>query len=69
MRKFPNRVIERAYHSAQGKVFHKKTTDATYIDQDGDTDYNHVALNWLEDHGILERELNRSWVFEYRIAK
>ena len=69
MRKFPNRVIERAYHAAQGKVFRKKTEDATYIDQDGNTDYNHVALNWLEDQGVLERELNENWVFEYRIVK
>jgi hypothetical protein len=70
MNKFPNKMIREAYESAKGKVFNKHAHDLSYTDQDGNKDYNHVALNWLEDQGILDRDLNRDrWVFEYRIVK
>jgi hypothetical protein len=70
MKKFPNKTIRAAYESAKGKVFNKHIYDLTYIDQDDNTDYNHVALNWLEDNGVLGVELNRTrWVFEYRLVK
>jgi hypothetical protein len=70
MNKFPNKMIREAYESAKGKVFNKHTHDLSYTDQDGNKDYNHVAINWLEDQGILDRDLNRDrWVFEYRIVK
>ena len=63
-------MIHEAYESAKGQVFRKRSQDRSYIDQQCNTDYNHVALNWLEDQGILGRELNRDcWVFEYRIVK
>lgn len=70
MKTFPNKVIAKTYENAKGKIFHKRTNDLTYIDQDGSMDYNHVALNWLEDQGILGRNLsNEKWVFEYKIVK
>ena len=70
MNKFPNKMIRAAYDAAKGKVFNKHTHDLTYIDQDGNTDYNHMAMNWLEDNGILGVELNMSrLVFEYRLVK
>ena len=70
MKTFPNKVISKAYEEAKGKVFRKHSTDLTYIDQNGNKDYNHVAMNWLEDNGILVSTLNRTaWVFEYKIAK
>jgi hypothetical protein len=70
MKKFPNKMIREAYESAKGKVFNKHSHDLTYIDQDGNTDYNHVALNWLEDNGVLGVELNRTRrVFEHRLVE
>ena len=70
MNKFPNKMIRAAYESAKGKMFNKHSQDLTYIDQDDNTDYNHDALNWLEDNGILGMELNRTaWVFEYQLVK
>ena len=70
MKKFPNKKIAKAYESAKGKVFTKNSQDFTYIDQNGCTEYDHVAMNWLEDNGILGVSLNKErWVFEYRIVK
>jgi hypothetical protein len=70
MQKFPNKMISQAYESAKGKVFTKSSQYHTYKDQDGNTDYNHVALNWLEDNGILGREFDRRQiVFKYRLVK
>jgi hypothetical protein len=70
MNKFPNKTIRAAYEAAKGKVFTKRSDDLTYKDQDGNNDYNHVAMNWLEDNGILGMELNRTaWVFEYQLVK
>lgn len=68
--RFPNKMIQAAYDSAKNRVFHKLSTDGSYVDELGSKDYNHVALQWLEDRGILERKLNQGpWVFEYRIVK
>ena len=70
MKKFPNKMIREAYESAKGKVFNKHSQDLTYIDQDGNTNYNHIAMNWLEDNALLGVELNKSClVFEYRLIK
>lgn len=68
--KWPNKVIADAYKSAKGKVFNKHTHDGTYIDQYDNEDYDHHALQWLEDRGVIECNLNRErWVFEYKIAE
>lgn len=70
MKKFPNKKIATAYESARGKVFTKNSSDLTYKDQTGSTDYDHIALNWLEDNGVLDSKLHHSkWVFEYRLVK
>lgn len=70
MNKFPNKMIRAAYEAAKGKVFTKRSDDLTYVDQDGNTNYNHVAMNWLEDNGILDRKLKQGpYVFEYRLIK
>jgi hypothetical protein len=70
MKNFPNKMIAMAYESAKGKVFRKYTANLTYIDQNNNKDYDHIALNWLEDKNILQKQLNReSWVYEYRIVK
>lgn len=70
MKKFPNKMIAETYEKAIGKIFNKHTHDHTYIDQDGCEDYNHHALEWLENNGILGVKLNKErWVFEYEIVK
>lgn len=70
MKKFPNKVISAAYERALGKVFTQSTGDGSFRDQNGSKDYNHHAMQWLYDRGIIQRELNRErFVFEYRVVK
>ena len=70
MKNFPNKMIAAAYESAKGKVFHKKTKSGVYTDQYGSSKYNHTALQWLEDHGILEAKYSPLLMpTEYRIVK
>lgn len=70
MKKFPNKMIAEAYESAKGKVFTQLTSDMSFRDEKGCGDYNHHALQWLYDRGIMQRTLNwKKFVFEYRIVK
>lgn len=70
MKKFPNKMIREAYESAKGRVFTQSSADLSYRDESGSKDYNHHALQWLYDQGIMQRTLNRErYVFEYRIMK
>lgn len=70
MRKFPNKVIAEAYEAAKGKVFTKRSDTGEYFDSYQSNAYNHVAMQWLEDRGIIARSLNRKrYVFEYRVVK
>lgn len=70
MKKFPNKMIASTYEVAKGKVFHKKSKGGEYTDQYGSSEYNHTALQWLEDHGILKAEYHPLLMpTEYRIVK
>lgn len=70
MKNFPNKVIRKAYESALGKVFTQNSGDGSFKDQDGNKDYDHHALQWLYDRGIIQRELNyERFVFEYKVVK
>lgn len=70
MKKFPNKMIREAYESALGKVFTQSTADLSFTDQHGNKNYNHHALQWLYDQGIIQRELNYDrFVFEYKVVK
>ena len=70
MSRFPNKMIEQAYKSAKGKVFTQRTTDQTFFDENGSDQYDHQALQWLFDRGVIQRNLNLDkLVFEYRVAK
>lgn len=55
MKKFPNKMIEAAYHAAKGHEFMLSTHNQRFTDENGSTDYDYHAMLWLKDNNILER--------------
>lgn len=68
--KFPNKVIEQTYEKAKGRTFTRLTSDMSFRDEKRSDDYNHHALQWLLDHGYMDRSLDRErFVFLYKIVR
>lgn len=53
MRQFPNKMIEQAYTSIDGKVLFCSPTRKLFIDQDDCSDYDYHAVQWLIDNGLV----------------
>lgn len=70
MKRFPNKMIAEAYEKAKGKVFTQLSSDLSFRDEKGNSDYNHHAMQWLYHKGIIKRTLSKErFVFEYRVVK
>ncbi len=70
MKKFPNKMISAAYETAKGKVFTKRSDTGAYADEVGNMDYDHHSMQWLEDKGVITRELDKGpYVFKYKVVK
>lgn len=70
MVKFPNKVIQKTYMDAIGKVFRHRPTAQKFVDENENTNYNYSAMVWLLHNKILEESFNlKKIVCEYRIVR
>lgn len=68
--KFPNKVIENAYHKAKNHSFNVRHHVQKYVDENGNDHYDYWAMEWLFAQGILDRKLDRNtFVFVYNLVK
>lgn len=59
MSHFPNKMITEAYDAVDGKVLTKSIVNRKFTDQNGCSDYNYNAVQWLIDNNwIVELPYN-----------
>jgi hypothetical protein len=51
--KFPNKVVEKAYEKAKGKIFTWSSFYQVFTDENGNSEYNYSAMLWLKDNGYM----------------
>lgn len=70
MKRFPNKMVRETYEKAKGRTFYRLSSDLSFRDESRNGDYNHHALQWLLDHGYMEKVLDKeNFVFLYKIVR
>ena len=66
--KFPNKMIDQAYDSLNGKIITHSPTNQKFTDQDNNSNYDYHSVKWLADNNYLIEffDTNR-FVYLYKI--